>query len=497
MDPQRTPVIAAAGQATERSEIVSTVEIAARASEAALEASNGLRDRIERVSMISVVFSPISPRPASELTLRLGLTGVQVESTTPGGNLPQWMVNRAAEEIAAGRLDTTLIAGGEATRSMRAGNPEADFMQSRRNDSSAAEPASEPDPIVGPSMEGVMCAAEQKIGLVRPTEVYPLFENALAHRQERSFSEQRAHLGPLMSSFSHVASENPFAWFQNALSAEEIATVNESNRLISEPYTKRMNAFPMVDQGAAVIVTSLATARSLGLEDRCIFVWSGASNTEPAPSTRRDLSDAPAMKAASAAALEAAGIGADDLSLIDLYSCFPVAVEVGASALGVQLDDSRKLTVTGGLPFFGGPGNNYSMHAIATIAARLPETNGLAYIGANGGFLSKHSIGVYGTTPPPRGFSAPDTSDAQARINASTLPIAEAAEGAAVVDSSTVVYDRQGQIEDAPVIATLEDGRRVAARAHESDRGALEATSLIGARVQISGTPARYRREDG
>ena len=430
MDPRRTPVILAAGQSIERDDIVSAVEMAARATETALEDAPALRERIQRLTLVSVVFSPVGARPASELAQRLGLSEAAVEYTTAGGNLPQWLVTRAAREIAEGKLDTTLLAGGEATRSMRAGDPDADFMRASRRKKGEQE---EPDPQVGPSMKGVLGAAEIGIRLFEPSHLYPLFENALAHQQGRSFDEQRAHLGPLMASFSRVASQHPYAWFREALSADEIAKVSESNRLIAEPYTKQMNAFPNVDQGASVVVTSLATARELGLADRCTYVWSGANLTETAPVTRRDLADAPAMRMATRACLDAAGIGADELTHIDLYSCFPIAVEVGAAGLGVALDDPRGLTVTGGLPFFGGPGNDYSMHAIATLAGRLPAEGGLAYVGANGGLLSKHSVGVYGATPPPLGFRAADLRDAQARIDAEALPFT--AEADALGDS--------------------------------------------------------------
>ncbi|MEN8159259.1 MAG: hypothetical protein ABFS41_04210 [Myxococcota bacterium] len=486
MDPQRTPVIVAAGQAVERTEIVSAALMARRASEAALDAAPALRERVQRLSLVSVVFSPIEARPARALAGQLGLGDAAVEYTTAGGNSPQWLVTRAAQQIAEGTLDTTLLAGAEATRSFRAGNPDASFMRGLRN----AE--QESDPIVGPSMEGMVDPAMIAIRLFEPSHAYALFESARAHREGRSFDEQRAHLGPLMASFSAVAAAHPYAWFREALSAEQVAKVDDANRLIAEPYPKRMNAFPYVDQGAAVVVTSLATARALGLEDRCVFPWSGADTKETSPVTRRDLADGPAMRLAARACLDAAGVGASDLTLIDLYSCFPIAVEVGADGLGVTLDDARKLTVTGGLPFFGGPGNNYSMHAIATVAERLPERGGLAYVGANGGLLSKHAMGVYGATPPPAGFRAADTTEGQARIDAEALPFTVEAEGEAEVVASTVIYERDGSVKDAPVFATLDDGRRVAARAAETIRGELSGRSLIGERIRVSGAPLCY-----
>ena len=487
MDEARIPVVVSAGQVTERNETVSAVELAARASEAALESCPQLRSRIERATMVSVVFSPVSSRPGSELTARLGLTGAAAETSYPGGNLPQWLVNRAAEEIRDGALGTTLIAGGEATRSMRAANPDAPIMGLRPGATDE-----EPDPIVGPSIRGMLGPAELAIRLWQPTDLYALFEAANAAAQGRTFDEQRTFLGPLMSDFSRVASQHPHAWFQEALSADEIARVTDDNRLIAEPYPKRMNAFPNVDQGAAAVVTSLATARELGLEDRCMFVWAGASMKESVPATRRELHDAPAMRRSSAAVLEAAGIGADDLRWIDLYSCFPIAVQVGAAGLGIALDDSRGLTITGGLPFFGGPGNNYSLHAIATLLDRIREGGGLGYVGANGGMLSKHSMGVYGSTPPPSGFVLADTAAAQEEVEAAALPVVLEADASATVVGATVLYARDGSVSSAPAIADLDDGSRVVGQADDAIKDSLAGTQLAGRRIRVSGSPLRY-----
>jgi acetyl-CoA C-acetyltransferase len=132
------------------------------------------------------------------------------------------------------------------------------------------------------------------------------------------------------------------------------------------------------------------------------------------------------------------------------------------------------------------------MHAIATMLDRLPEEGGLAYVGANGGLLSKHAIGIYGASPPPNGFVAADTRNAQAEIDASVLPMATEAEGVAEVVASTVVYARDGSVEAAPVIANLGDGRRIAAQADGAVLQSLAGRCLIGSRVQVSGSPLRY-----
>ncbi len=411
------------------------------------------------------------------------------EHSSHGGNIPQLLVNRAAEDITAGRIRGALIAGAEATRSMKLADPEVNFMKVAATNIEVEKSGN----TVGPTLEGLMGEAERKGKLLVPVVVYPMFESVLAKRAGRSHGEQRAAIAPLMSRFTQVASKNPYAWFQKARSAAELATVSESNRLISEPYTLSMNSFPNVDQGAALLLTSLAAAREAGLADQCVFPWSGAEASELQPARRPDLGAAPAMRLAARSALEGAAIGIDDVAHIDFYSCFPVAVEVAAAGLGVDPAGDRDLTVTGGLPYFGGPGNNYSTHAIASMLECIRESGEKGFVSANGGFLSKHAAGVYAASPPPEGFRRVDTRTAQEALDATALDVALEATGTATVDAATVTYGRGGSVASAPVIATLEDGRRVVARAARDQLEGLGDRNVIGERVEVSGSPLEYR----
>lgn len=484
-DEDRIPVVIAVGQVTEREEVVSTEDLVARAARVALDEAPGIDRRIERVSVVSTIFSPAVADGASDVSRRLGLDASVREVTTAGGNTPQWLVTRAAEEIAAGRLSATLIAGAESTRSARLEGKQQGLIQRKEEHTDA-------DPIVGASQDGMLSAAEIQVRLFLPAHVYPLFESALAARDGRAFEEQRSFLGRLLAPFTEVAAAHPFAWFREPASASEIATPSASNRITAEPYTKRMNAFPNVDQAAALVVCSLAEARRAGVADQAVFVWSGADTAEVlAPTARPDLAASPAIAAAGRRALEAAGVDIDDIDLIDFYSCFPSAVQLGAEALGLSLDDGRGLTVTGGLPYFGGPGNNYPSHSIATIVEALRQRPGRALITGLGGFVTKHAVGIYGSGPPPSGFRRGETADDQQRIDAGALPVALTdAVGPAVVEGSSVVYAADGSVETVPVIARLDDGRRVAAMVSpDDDLGALAGRSLVGSQVTISGAP--------
>jgi acetyl-CoA C-acetyltransferase len=185
-----------------------------------------------------------------------------------------------------------------------------------------------------------------------------------------------------------------------------------------------------------------------------------------------------------------AGLSMDDVTAIDIYSCFPSAVEVACSELGLREDDPRGLTVTGGLPFFGGPGNNYSMHGIAEMVARLrgkPDEVGL--VTANGGYLSKHSMGLYSARPVEGAWRREDPAAYQAALSALPKPVlAEEAIGDATVETYTVVFDDQAAPRLGIVMGSLDDGRRFLANIPQTERALLDALvreDCVGARGRV------------
>ena len=273
--------------------------------------------------MLSTLFSAASATVASEVAAALGLHDAYRETTSVGGNTPPWLVTRAAEDIARGELDATLIVGAEAARSARvAGGGNEGGVRFRANAGDAAD--GDADPVVGGSEKGYVSRAEVKAGLTYPTVVYPLLESVLAARAGRSFAEQRAYVAELMARFTEVAATHPCAWFPTRATAEELATPTPDNRLISDPYTKRMNVFPFVDQAAALVMCSLEVARDAGVDDGAIFVWSGADAYEVRiPTARPDLGRAVGLHAAVARTFAAAGVGADDLERVRLLLLLP------------------------------------------------------------------------------------------------------------------------------------------------------------------------------
>ncbi|MEX2392952.1 MAG: acetyl-CoA acetyltransferase [Actinomycetota bacterium] len=483
MDP-RTPVIVGVGQVTNRRErtvdVLTLMEEAVRAAD--LDAGGRALSQVGSIQILSSV-SKRYGSSATTLGTRLGIPDGERITTTVGGSTPQWLISQACDRIVAGELDGVLIAGGEALDSARRAAKEGITFD-------ADEEASDQDTLIGDDRPPVS-DAEIRAGVIAPAQIYPMFEQALAARDGRTPAEQRQWLGDLMSRFTAVAARNAdHAWFPIEREPSFISEVSADNRMIAEPYTKNLNAIIQVDMAAAIIVLSASAAEAAGVpRDRWVFPWTGAKADDVyLVSERPVLTEARGIAAAAAAGLDTAGISIDDVSHVDIYSCFPSAVQMGAAALGLQVDDPRGLTVTGGLSFFGGPGNNYMTHSISVMAGLMREDpSRIGVVTGVSWYMSKHTFGIYSATPPKDGWRAASTSDAQATIDATALEIASRPDGDAVVDAFTVEHDRDTGPARAAVYATLADGRRAIAKpARPSIPMELTGRSIVGAKVRIS-----------
>jgi len=408
-----------------------------------------LLDRVDRVASVAS-FTWRAPNPSLLVAERLGLTPRDLVLSVTGGTMPQKLLADAAVSIAAGDLDVVAIVGSEAmySRGLTKKDPTLPHTPWTRQDRTQTPPPL-PFGIEQPPLSDFEIAR----GVSIPVEIYPLFENALRARNGWSLAEHRRRLGNLWASFSAVAARNEHAWLQQALSAEEITTPSSSNRFIAEPYTKLMVANLPVDMGAALIVCSLEAARAVGVdEDRLIFPHAHAFGDEHFfVSDRIDLDRSVALAAAGRDVFAATDRSIDDVAHLDLYSCFPVAVEMGADALGLVVDDpARPLTVTGGLTFGGGPGNNYVAHSLATMTQRLREHPGdLGLVTGLSYFASSHSVALYSSTPPATAFCSHNV---QSVVDATPRQdVDERLTGPVTIETYTIVHDRDG----VPTRATL------------------------------------------
>jgi acetyl-CoA C-acetyltransferase len=489
MSDDHTPILVGAGQVTHREPDVGidAAEVMVRAVRAAAEDAGGgrrLLTAIDTIAVTNVLCWPYA-NPARLVAERLGLQPRREIYTAIGGNTPQMLVDAMATRIAAGEARVALVAGVETVRTVR-------------------RAIASKQPIAWPKGEGVperlgdgrdgSSDHERAHGVAMPVEIYPFFENAYRAARGWTIGEHRARLGGLCARLAATAAEHPQAWSRQAFTADEITTPSADNRMVAFPYPKRMTANIDVDQGAAVLMTSVAGARALGIPEARWVYLHGAAEAHDVwlVSERADLARSPAIAACTRAALAMAEIGLERIDAFDLYSCFPCAVEIAARELGLRDDDPRPLSVTGGLPYFGGPGNDYVLHAVATMMERLRASPGsVGMVTALGWYMTKHAVGVYGTEPPARPWSGPaQVQDEVDRVAPASLVLAPT--GAGRIETYTIIYDREGAPERGTVLGRLDDGRRFLARLPD-DRTLLEACT----RSEAIGLRGYVRTENG
>jgi len=451
---------------------------------AALEraaADSGATTMLENLDEIVAVssFTWHTADPALLVAERLGLD-VSTRLLSIGGNTPQKFVHDAAKRILAGELRSVALVGAEAMYARllaRREGRELDWVLQGED---------VPSPVVATNDPPPLTAAEYGQGLNLPTNVYPLFENARRDRLGWSIAEHRERLGRLWSNFADVASTNPYAWIRDAPSGATITEPSADNRMVAFPYTKLLMANMPVDMAASLIVTSFEHATSLGVaRDRMVFPDCGAdANDHWLISDRPQLDDSPAMRALWAA-LGDFGVGSDDIAHLDLYSCFPTVVQSACDVLGIDAFDTQRVpTITGGLTFGGGPGNNYVTHSIASMVDALrADPDGRGLITALGWFCTKHSWGAYAASPPRDGFrwtNPQESVDRQARC------ASDQRSGTATVESYTVTHGSNGDPERLIIAARTADGLRT--WCHSTDAALMnesENVELIGRSGEI------------
>jgi acetyl-CoA C-acetyltransferase len=458
--PDSTPVLVGAGQVVERDASDSShMALAAQAAGNAIS-DTGAADIAAHIDTLCVtrLFSDMghlwpckwgrSDNPPQSVAQAIGATPAHRIYTQTGGNEPQSRLIEFARDIARGERSVVLLTGAEALKNQRHAERNQRELDWNEHFTEALD-----DREIDETW-AISTTQELKNGLNNVIYYYALIEQAQRHKARRSVAEHRQAMATLLESFSAVASANPYAQFAGKQSAESILAAPALTHL----YTKRMIAQDGVNQGAALLMCSIAKARELGIpESNWVYIHGLAEGSEPALSLRPDPAISPTAGSVADRALAIAGLGIDDIDLIDIYSCFPCAVTAVAAHLGLPTDGSRPLTLTGGLPYFGGPGNNYSMHGLVeAVWQARQQPDSYAMVTTNGGVLSKHATGIYSRLP-----SAIDWANTDTTISSDDLPRREvcADPGTGSIVSYTVHHDRDGGAH-AIILGETERGER-------------------------------------
>ena len=467
MSPDRVPVIVGVGEALDRPsdlsralEPLALMESALRAADA--DAGGGFLPRIASLDVVNQLSWRYADA-AGELCARLDIAPTRAVYGPVGGESPVRYLHQAAIRVARGQAEVCAVVGAEAQWSVnKARTAGVDLPWTPKPPATGGGPRIEVHPLA------------LKLGVFLPVSVYPFYENAAAHHWGQTPAQALAESGALWSAYAAVAAEQPNAWLKTAFTPEQITTPRPDNRPIAWPYTKLMVANMAVNQGAAVIVTSLAAARAAGIADeRLVFVWGGAAANEPTDYLQRDHYHG---SVAQDVVLEAVQGMVEGFDALELYSCFPCVPKMARRTLGLPADVTP--TVTGGLTFFGAPMNDYMTHAAVAMTRRLREGDGAGLLYGQGEFVTKHHGLVLGDRPAPKGLRALEDVSVQAAADARRGPVpafVETAAGAAVLETHTVLYDRDGAPTHGVAIVRTQDGSRALARAPADDADTLAA----------------------
>ncbi len=426
--------------------------------------------------------------PEIQLADRLGIKPKHAYYGPVGGESPIRYLHEAAQRIARGECSVAAVCGAEAqstaTKAERAGVelPWTPFAHDV------------PEPKRGAAFQKPMAV---KLGVFRPVTVYPFYEAATSAHWGQTPREAMAESGELWSRYSEVASQNPNAWLKRRFTAEEITTPTADNRLIAWPYTKLMVANPTVNMGAAVLMTSLAKARAAGIaEDRLVHVWGGASAEEPRDYLIRDqFFQSHPQNAVLKAILDLVGGDGKAFDAIELYSCFPCVPKMARRTLGLGPDVQP--TVTGGLTFFGAPLNTYMTHAACAMVRKLRSGAKLGLLYGQGGFVTKHhgagAVAAGAARSAGAGHQRAGGSRPPSRRGAG---VRHRSQGKGTVESFTVIYGRNGEVEHGVVMLRTSDNARALARVPASD-GATLAHLLNMDRTPVGSSGDIVSAEDG
>jgi acetyl-CoA C-acetyltransferase len=498
VDP-RTPVIVGVGQFTERIDDpdyrgMSAVDLATAAARAALVDTGADEARVaEAVDTVFGLrqFEISGPMPATlgksnnyprSVMNRLGGDPARVVLEPVGGHSPQKLVTEAGNAIVAGAADVVMIIGSEPGST-------AKYFADRDDKPDFAEHVHGQLEDRGHQIFSYVDEYTVQHGLTGAAVQYGLLENARRAHLGLGVGEYRHRMAELFAPMSKVAARNPFSSSPVERSVEEIETITDQNRMICDPYPRLLVARDTVNQGAAAVLMSVDAARRLGVpEGKWVYLHGHSDLVEQALLERADLGAGPASALAAHEGLRVAGVGVDDIATFDLYSCFPFPVFLICEALGISADDPRGLTLTGGLPYFGGPGNSYSLHGIAETIIQMRFRPGqFGFVGANGGIMSKYSVGIYSTEPVEwrTSRSAELTKEVAALP---TIPVTKAAYGPGTVETYSVRYD--WPVRTGIIVARLDaDGSRFMATSADTELVSLMSEGdPLGVKITVTPT---------
>ena len=410
--------------------------------------------------------------PCSQLAAALSLPDGERKLSGLSGTSPQRFINDAAESIIQGRKRAILVCGAEAFATRKL---------AKKQQLELGWPA--PTRRNAPAFEDPLIPTEITHEVFQAYATFAMLDSARRAHLGIGLEEYRKNEAEMMAKLSTVAAENTAAWFARAYGSDDLFNLDTSNRMIAYPFSRNTMAFMDVDMASAVIVASEDLADELGVpKEKRVYLHGWDYQKEPPYiAQRKDLWRCPSMENAGHNAMAMAGVTINDIQHLDLYSCFPSALNFCKDALEISDTDGRSLTVTGGLPYFGGPGNNYTAHSITAMVQKLRQNDGqFGLTSGIGMHMTNHVFTIFSTNKPDR-LVIPKASSGEQQV----CVIEERVDGPAIIMAYTVLHEKSGNC--ALAICELANGHRCYAKCfNEAVLKSMEETEWVGKSVLLS-----------
>jgi acetyl-CoA acetyltransferase len=328
----------------------------------------------------------ISRFSATQLADYFGLVPRWTDSTFAGGSAYEMMVARASQAIEAGQADTVVISFASNQRSAR----------SR-------------------SLSGVIETHTPEAQFEAPYDpLYPISYYAMVAQQYFArFGGTREQLAEVAVAAREWALLNPAAYRYGAgsLTVDDVV----GSTMVSMPLTVG-DCCLVTDGGGAVVLTSLERARDLARPPVRVLGY-GERTTNTSMTTVDDLTAVAATESARDAYTRA-GVGVEDVDVVEVYDSFTITAALSVEALGfcgrgevLDFIQDGRIRPGGALPLnTNGGGQSYchpGQYGVLLLVEAVRQLRGecgarqvpgaeIAVAHGTGGILSTHATVVLG-----------------------------------------------------------------------------------------------------
>ena len=346
------------------------------------------------------------------------------------GVLQQNLINEACLKIENGEINASIILGGEARyKQLRSVIEKKEYFETKLDEN--------PDFYIKAKEDLYGDEELEELGAMA-VGYYATMETALRKNDNENIEEHQNNIASMYEEFSKVASNNEDAWLDHPYSKKEILETSKKNKMLAYPYNKLHCTSWNVNQSAALIICSEELANKLEIDNkkRVYPISSSENNHMIAIQQRPKLYESLGMIYAAKSInrmMEQLDIRLD---AYDLYSCFPAAVKMFSKSL--ELGSELPKTITGSMPYAGGPLNSFVIHSTVKMIQKiraLEARHGL--VTGVSGMMTKQSFCVWGKEYQEQ-FIFDDVTE-RAKLDEKPVELSNIAEGEGEIIGYTII----------------------------------------------------------